>query len=37
VTVSITGTAHEERLSPHPAANFIRVDPPPSGRAIAYG
>src|SRR6478736_8100849 len=26
-----TGTVREERLSPHPAAHFIRVDPPPPG------
>src|SRR5712671_2885046 len=31
VTVSAPDTAHKEGLSPHPAANFIRVDPPPPG------
>src|SRR3954465_13613202 len=31
VTVSTPGTAHEERLSPHPASRCTRVDPPPSG------
>src|SRR3954464_7003916 len=29
VTVSAPGTVCEERLSPHPAARFTRVDPPP--------
>src|SRR5258707_3275143 len=31
VTVSAPDTAHEERLSPHPAANFIR--PPGEGES----
>src|SRR3981189_2044416 len=31
VTVSAPDTARKERLSPHPAARFTRVDPPPPG------
>src|SRR3954453_20977585 len=30
-TVSAPDIAHEERLSPRPAARFTRVDPPPPG------
>jgi hypothetical protein len=29
--LSTRSTVRGERLSPHPAAHFIRVDPPPPG------
>src|SRR3954464_13758548 len=31
VTACAPNTVHEERLSPHPAARYTRVDPPPPG------